>query len=150
MGYTHYFSKVKETRDDSLRFEMFANDVSRIIDYAVINYGIEIADACGENLGKWEVSKEFVSLNGFGENSHETFYLDKDFSGFNFCKTARKPYDAVVTACLIHLKDCYGDAVTIGSDGDWSDLEWKEGASLYRNATGRDAENPMTNEKVEV
>jgi hypothetical protein len=147
MGYTHYFSKVGVTKDDALRFEMFANGARTIIEYATTQDKIQIADGMGENLGKWEVSKELVSFNGLGADSHETFYWGSDADGFNFCKTARKPYDAVVTACLIHLKECYGLAVDIGSDGSWSG-EWQDGARLYRNALGLTAENPMATEEV--
>ena len=146
MGYTHYFSKVGTTRDDALRFEMFARGARTIIEYATTQDKIQIADGMGEKLGKWEISDSLVSFNGYGAESHETFYWSADASGFNFCKTAYKPYDAVVTACLIHLKDVYGEAVSIGSDGDWS--EWSDGARLYRNATGLTAENPMTSEEA--
>jgi hypothetical protein len=145
MGYTHYFSKVATSRDDALRFEMFSIGVARIIKYAAEFDGIEIADGLGEELGKWEADTEIVRFNGFGEDSHETFLFSIDGAdSFNFCKTARKPYDAVVTACLIHMKDTYGDLVRISSDGDWS--EWQDGARLYNNVTGLTAENPMSSE----
>lgn len=147
MGYTHYFSKVGVTKDDALRFEMFANGARTIIEYATTQDKIQIADGMGDNLGKWEATKEMVRFNGYGSDSHETFYWASDASGFNFCKTAYKPYDAVVTACLMHLKECYGDAVSIGSDGSWSG-DWQDGARLYRNALGLTAENPMATEEV--
>jgi hypothetical protein len=146
MGYTHYFSKVGVTRDDAIRFEMFAIGARTIIEYATKYDGIVLAGQDGEVEGAWEITDEVVRFNGLGEDSHETFYWGSDADGFNFCKTARKPYDAVVTACLIHLKDCYGDAVSVSSDGYWS--EWSDGAKLYRNATGLTAENPMTSEEV--
>jgi hypothetical protein len=146
MGYTHYYRKNGVSRDDALRFEMFSQGVSRIINYAVEYDGVEIADGLGETLGAWEADTETVRFNGHGADSHETFSFTSDASGFNFCKTAYKPYDAVVTACLIHMKDIYGDLVEISSDGDWS--EWQDGARLYRNATGMTAENPMREESV--
>lgn len=146
MGYTHYFSKVNSTTDEALRFEMFARGARTIIEYAIKYDGIALAGWDGEVEGAWEITDEVVRFNGLGENSHETFSWSADASGFNFCKTAYKPYDAVVTACLIHLKDIYGEAVSIGSDGDWS--EWSDGARLYRNATGLTAENPMTPEEA--
>jgi hypothetical protein len=146
VGYTHYFSKVNSTTDEALRFEMFARGARTIIEYATKYDNIQIADGMGDSLGAYEISDELVKFNGYGADSHETFYWGMDASGFNFCKTARKPYDAVVTACLIHLKDVFGDAVSIGSDGDWS--EWRDGATLYRNATGLTAENPMTSEEA--
>lgn len=141
VGYTHYYSKVGTSVDDALRFEMFAKGAQTIIEYATTQDGIQIADAMGEHLGQWECTKESVRFNGYGPESHETFDWSFDTSGFGFTKTAYKPYDAVVTACLIHLKDVYGDLVSIGSDGSWSD--WKDGATLYRNATGLTASAPF-------
>ncbi len=146
MGYTHYFSKVNSTTDEALRFEMFARGARTIIEYATKYDDIALAGWDGEVEGAWEITDEVVRFNGLGADSHETFSWNADASGFNFCKTAYKPYDAVVTACLIHLKDIYGEAVSIGSDGDWS--EWSDGARLYRNATGLTAENPMTPEEA--
>ena len=138
MGYTHYFTRQRPDREDSRRFEMFARGARTIIDYATTYDNIKIGDL--------EISDEIVTFNGVGEESHETFYWALDASGFNFCKTARKPYDAVVTACLIHLKDVYGDLVDIGSDGSWGD--WALGARLYRNATGLTAENFLKREEM--
>lgn len=144
MGYTHYFTKRGIEREDSRRYEMFANGARRIIEYATTYDNIQIADAMGDKLGAWEITDTHVAFNGFGPDSHETFYWPASAEGFNFCKTARKPYDAVVTACLIHLKDVYGEGVDIGSDGYWS--EWSDGARLYRNALGLTAEAPFKEE----
>jgi len=144
MGYTHYFTKTGTSRDDALRFEMFARGARTIIEYATTYDNIQIADTMGENLGKWEITDEVVAFNGYGADAHESFYWSTNSDGFDFCKTAYKPYDAVVTACLIHLKDVYGELVSIGSDGNWH--EWRDGATLYRNATGLTAENPMDKE----
>ena len=60
---------------------------------------------------------------------------------FNFCKTAYKPYDAVVTAILIRAKVIYGDSVQIRSDGDWS--EWQSGRDLHEKAFGEVADCPF-------
>jgi hypothetical protein len=146
MGYTHYFTKVAADREDSRRFEMFARGARTIIEYATTYDNIQIANAMGDNLGKWEITDEVVAFNGYGADSHESFYWSINSDGFDFCKTAAKPYDAVVTACLIHLKDVYGDLVNIGSDGSWAD--WTLGARLYRNATGLTAENFLKRESV--
>jgi hypothetical protein len=141
VGYTHYYSRVDISKDDALRFEMFSAGARRIIEYAVENEGIQIADGMGDLLGKWVCDNQTVRFNGYDADSHETFEWSINSSGFDFTKTARKPYDAVVTACLIHLKDIYGELVSIGSDGSWS--EWQDGARLYRNATGLTASSPF-------
>jgi hypothetical protein len=141
MGYTHYYTKTGTSPDDALRFEMFMNGARTIIEYATTVDKIQLADGMGNHVGQWECTKESVWFNGYGPDSHETFNWSIDSSGFGFTKTARKPYDAVVTACLIHLKDVYGELVSIGSDGSWS--EWSDGARLYRNATGLTASSPF-------
>ena len=57
--------------------------------------------------------------------------------GFDFCKTARKPYDVVVCAALLAIKHHQGDNVEIRSDGDFGD-EWQPAYRLYRRATHRE------------
>ena len=44
---------------------------------------------------------------------------------FGFCKTARKPYDVMVVACLILYKYYFRKDVEISSDGDLDD--WQKG-----------------------
>ncbi len=51
---------------------------------------------------------------------------------FNFCKTARKPYDEIVTAILAVVDKLAPGALEIGSDGDESD--WEEGLALAKKA----------------
>lgn len=54
--------------------------------------------------------------------------------GFEFCKTARKPYDAVVGACLIAAKKHLGDDIIVSSDG--SADEFLHGAGNYYRESG--------------
>ena len=68
---------------------------------------------------------------GVGQYEHETFIFAKTLDEFNFCKTAGKPYDMVVTASLIFAKKILGDALTIKSDGNWDD--WDGGRLLYES-----------------
>ncbi len=81
-------------------------------------------------------------LDGLGENAHETlvfpgtFRANEQHGGFNFVKTAWKPYDVVVTACLLVARDHFGaEEVELRSDGD--DRAWDAGRALYRQALGR-------------
>lgn len=53
---------------------------------------------------------------------HKDSYKDDSGAVFGFCKTARKPYDLMVTACLILYKQ-YFPYVEVSSDGDNED--WK-------------------------
>jgi len=155
MGYTHYWYRQLASRDQPHIKESYgalALDIKRICT-AVRFLGIELGDAHGE--GKPEFTESRVAFNGVGEESHESFVWvarveqrnhDKgEPSIFDFCKTAQKPYDAVVTASLIRAKYYYGDEVDIKSDGDWSD--WKAGRDLYQLAFGEVASNPMEGEE---
>lgn len=58
---------------------------------------------------------------------HETFAItkrvEKGSDGFSFCKTARKPYDLIVQACLIAAVALLPELSYVASDGDRSDWE---------------------------
>ena len=76
------------------------------------------------------VTETQVRFNGVDEQGHETFLFDMGDSNrrsdgfrFDFCKTARKPYDTVVMKVLIVLKYYLGDALKVTSDGRFDD-EW--------------------------
>lgn len=88
---------------------------------------------------------ERIRFNGVGERSHETFHLSNK-QDMNFCKTAFKPYDEVVTAVLIRAKYYFGEALSVGSDGYWS--EWQAGRDLYERTFGEVAETPIVREEV--
>jgi hypothetical protein len=70
---------------------------------------------------------EAIIFNGseFGSLDHEPFIFWLDFSfsgdGFNFCKTARKPYDWMVCATLLLVHDYFSEFVEVSSDGDLDD-----------------------------
>lgn len=91
---------------------------------------------------------EVLALNGKGDDAHESFGFPlapftADDPSFQFVKTLGKPYDEVVTACLIVARDCFGhDVLTIQSDGDWQ--AWSPGANLYEKVLHRTARNPLT------
>lgn len=80
--------------------------------------------------GEWECSPL----------DHETFYIGRvviqpDYregkpTHFSFCKTARKPYDLMVQACLICYKIVFPE-VSICSDGDVDD--WREAAVFVQS-----------------
>lgn len=74
-----------------------------------------------------------VRFNGKGDEGHETFHIAQTFSShypqfdehgkaFAFCKTACKPYDTAVCACLIIFKYWFPD-IDIESDGEMRDWE---------------------------
>lgn len=139
MGYTHYFT-INEVLS-AAQFERFVADAHEILRTAEIYKGIALADGMGKRPSEWRADNEGVIFNGYGEGAHEPFAVTPQSAGFGFCKTAYKPYDAAVTACLIALKEAYGDAVEISSDGEWSD--WQQGAQLYREALGKTPASPL-------
>lgn len=151
MGYTHYWYRKEETGNRQL-FQQLGTDARRII---------AEAETRGVRVGNWggfdepDFTELRFALNGLEEQSHETFVWESDVQMkawqkqaglegdevFYCCKTAYKPYDAVVTAILIRAKELYGDKVRISSDGWWGD--WAEGRSLYQAVFGNEAPCPF-------
>jgi hypothetical protein len=69
-----------------------------------------------------------VWLNGVEGDDYEGFVwppdmiagqasLDDEDSVFDFCKTGRLPYDAVVAACLAIAQEVLGDSIRVDADG---------------------------------
>jgi hypothetical protein len=114
MGYTHYYYTPKNI--GAKAFKALKEDVVKIIDYCERNLNIRHANGMGHTATKPVIENKTISFNGVGSDSHETLMICKERSHpewdknnksstvFNFCKTARKPYDATVVAVLIALK----------------------------------------------
>ena len=99
MGYTHYFTLSKNTTESQ------KEKMVRFTNKAIELFGIElIANSMGNEGTKPEVTEEVISLNGLEDNSHETFILKFNSGKWQFCKTAMKPYDTLVVACLIFAR----------------------------------------------
>jgi hypothetical protein len=137
-GYTHYFTW-HEKPDDA--------DLKKCV--AEMNLLIEVRkdmlvcpDELGVNPGLPKFGTTNVDFNGVGTNANEPFVFPGKYS-FNFCKTEVKPYDEVVTACLIVARDHFPPSVlSISSDGFWDD-DWTKGATLYSSVFHRSAKNPI-------
>jgi hypothetical protein len=83
--------------------------------------------------GKPVADQNHIWFNGLEEDDqgHETFQITKKLdSQFNFCKTARKPYDKYVCAVLLACEYYAPGALDIGSDGYKE--EWQEGIDLIK------------------
>lgn len=106
MGYTHYWNPTRGF-SDSEWFQLAGFVGSLLV--AADKAGIALATTYGE--------KDAVAFNGVGDEGHEIFVLEKDATGFAFCKTARKPYDAVVVAVLVRASEI-SDGFMWSSDGD--------------------------------
>ena len=90
-----------------------------------------------------QIDQNVIRFNGVRENGHETFIVRRvphegrpEWQGllndrwFDFCKTARKPYDILVCASLLVLKAHLGDWLELSSDGTWD--EWKPARALCK------------------
>ena len=128
MGYTRYWD-----RTDKPLTESFCRDVIKIIRKSA-KKGIAIRGWDG--TGEPEINVNCIALNG-NENStkdlsHESFVLDnkKDEDAFNFCKTARKPYDYTVRE-ILKCAEKHGIVTNVSSDGTndkiYSDEEYNLG-----------------------
>ena len=111
MGYTRYWKRTEEPLSKD-----FLADVNRVIQDAA-RYGIAIRGCDGTGLPEIELDRVCFNGNANADKdlSHETFILDDD-TGFNFCKTARKPYDYVVRTVLRIALD-YGIVEDVSDDG---------------------------------
>jgi len=83
-----------------------------------------------------EASGEAIRLNGVGDGACETFRLARAVSGYEWCKTDRRPYDAVVTAVLVLAQAHALGWLAITSDGTPAD--WEPGLRLLGEAFGPD------------
>lgn len=125
MGYTHDFNFTKGVGKFS---KEVLEDIKRIAyDYKdIIQYG-------GTNDNPPLINEDVICFNGVGENAYETFYLAPDAVEYNFCKTARKPYDLPACEILLVLKHQYGENFSLESDGFYVSKEEFEGKKLDGN-----------------
>jgi len=135
MGYTHYWSPSVAPNDQGKAeaFEICA----KIIDSAGFDIAYEYDEQ--DKPPVCDVDSGLIRFNGIGDDGHETFYFL--YGGkWAFCKTAYKPYDIYVTACLLVLNH-FGLA-DISSDGD--EANWSEGLELACRVTGLDLVVPKS------
>jgi len=86
----------------------------------------------GNGKGKPVFHTTEICFNGDGsvDLDHETFSVTPDPIDFEFCKTARKPYDLMVCAVLISMKKHLVN-FSYSSDGDAED--WKPAKKFYKS-----------------
>lgn len=156
MGYTHYFTlhapKRGETKATQEKYLQALKDCTRIVK-AWQEQAIDEQRLSGYTAHCEPGEYGGLKVNGKGENAHEDFCLPERLpklgnSHADFCKTARKPYDVVVTACLIVLKLHLGDRVDIQSDGTQTD--WIAGLNLACIVLNKNVELPTGIRKERV
>ena len=141
MGYTHYW-RADKTTDWAAAYPEIQLDATKIVKAAKAR-GIKLGDAWGE--GKPLITEGMLSLNGVGDEGHESFVLPTSLRDFDFCKTARKPYDLVVTAILLRAAHHAPQGIEINSDGTWD--EWKPARVLVEELFGGLARCPFDEEE---
>jgi hypothetical protein len=150
-GYDQYFNWHSKPSDPALR--------ECIAEMRLIVEARRSMLAGPESEGAPEIHATSLAINGIGDDGHEPFLFPGTIEqtppfadntpGLNFCKTNGKPYDAVVTACLLVARDHFPASVLgIGSDGRWLDGDWKDGAALYTAVLHRPANNPIDGEII--
>jgi len=92
-----------------------------------------------EKNGEWFAGVTLATRCCGGDCSHETFRIERVYSPceweeaknglyFSFCKTAFKPYDLAVIACLIVFKHHFGNEFKVTTDG--GDQHWFDGKMI--------------------
>lgn len=141
MGYTHYWTHKKLFSKDD--WAEILTGMHFLYEHAHEN-GIALLSWNGED-GVPEATATEIAFNGAGDDSHESLVVhrqrqkateeDKRY-GMNpnwaFCKTARKPYDLIVTALLAYLDSIHPEKFEVSSDGRTEN--WTAGVELARKA----------------
>lgn len=144
MGYTHYWMQTRDFTPQEM------GDIAGSLRRIIVEATCDIVGPMGDEGTPPTLTEEEIAFNGRDKNSHETFGFNAkrelpytgaraDQLGIAFCKTARKPYDIVVTACLTLLQADYG--FSVWSDGDVD--EWEAGVAFAEQALDRAFANPL-------
>ncbi len=133
MGYTHYWSIAANVNKKAY--------AAALKDCRAIVRATEsvLANGTGENGTKPKYTSG-LTFNGIEGDSHETFYLPSapESNVDDFCKTAAKPYDRIVVACLCRLAEVSG--VRVSSDG--RQYEWETGREIAETVLMRKVQIP--------
>lgn len=132
MGYTHYFETKEEISLNTWK-NYFMPAVKTILMEANTQ-GIPTAGPAGEASTIPEFADDRIMFNGVGEDAHETMVIHRTPIEFDFCKTNRKPYDAVCVAVSVLAKALFRSEFDWKSDGmDELDFD-REGKELLKSA----------------
>lgn len=129
MGYTHYWNFKKPSKGTAMQvekqYQLALRQCRRLLQSYNANLKL-LNPKHPDRLSGYSVhSKGYGGLffNGTAELSHEDFVLREHYNQnlvndyFGFCKTAYKPYDLMVTGCLLILNHYLKSNITISSDG---------------------------------
>ena len=126
MGYTNYWNA-----SEPVSLEQAAPHLQELLQIGT-EQGI-LAGADG--LGTAVFDGRIVVFNGSTREAYESFYITPDQTGFQFCKTARKPYDAFVKAALILIQASCDDPEQFRISCDGSHSDWEQAAELVEKVS---------------
>jgi hypothetical protein len=128
MGYTHYW-KGKANLDNQL-----IDELNNLVSHGALNRIIQKEYDQAQVPDLVSLENKRLRFNGIEDEGHETFVVVFNESlDFEFCKTARKPYDAYVVASLILITEANertGGDFSWSSNGDEGEGDFKEGKKL--------------------
>ncbi|KAK6495366.1 hypothetical protein TWF481_003390 [Arthrobotrys musiformis] len=149
MGYTHYYhGQISRTTSSALQTDI-QTLLTTITTTPTLSATIKITGPSGTGPpGLTDPTS--ISLNAEADGGHEPLIIPMgEYIPFRFCKTARKPYDAVVGAVLLRClfysppsgvadgttaEGVGGKGFVVQSDGSWE--EWMPARELYLKAFG--------------
>jgi hypothetical protein len=144
MGYTHYWNYKEPKTIDAPNSIKALKEMKKMLLHLPSrcttagghyeNESIIIKDGVGK--GSPVLSVPEILFNGDASKGldHETFAIQLGSRiDFDFCKTARKPYDFFVCVCLISLANNL-DGFEFSSDGGFDD--WKPAIDFYNDMFG--------------
>lgn len=132
MGYTHYWDFKKpinkiENGDEKYRkaVAMFKKGLKKMPE-------VELGNGVGN--GEPIITDTKLIFNGRADKSedYETFAITTEDEGFNFCKTARQPYDPAVCLALLCFKEAFGNDFKYSSDGDMDEEGWPKALEIMK------------------
>ena len=125
MGYTHYW-KGRADLNATLSLEL-----NNLVTHGYVNHVIQKEQNKEEIPEVVTQENKEIYFNGIGDEGHETFVVEFGKSkDFDFCKTARKDYDAYVVASLILIQEANPNSFSWSSDGCEEEGEFDEGKNL--------------------
>ena len=88
MGYTHYFEQKKHANTE--QWGNITTGFKKLQAAALLTQAFPIQREEDDPTAP-EVTNDQIIFNGIGDDAHETLMLERENSGFQFCKTAGKP-----------------------------------------------------------
>ena len=133
MGYTHYWEFRKPVNEIENGYEKYRKAVAMFKEGLKKMPEVEL----GNGVGKDEpiITDTKLVFNGRADKGedYETFSIcvdNEDCYDFDFCKTARQPYDPAVCLALLCFKEAFGDNFSYRSDGCMGEEGWPKALEI--------------------